>query len=97
MRKFLNSLPVGLASVVVIAAVLYLTLYPDPLPDNDVQLFPGADKVIHALMMFGVSGCVAYDFLRSRAYRAKITLPKGLLASLLAMTILFGGVIQLLQ
>lgn len=97
MRKFLNSLPVGLASVVVIAAVLYLTLYPDPLPDNDIQLFPGADKVIHGLMMFGVSGCLAYDFLRSRAYRDKVTPPKGLLACLLAFTILFGGVIELLQ
>lgn len=97
MRKFLNSLPIGVASALVIAAVLYLTLYPEPLPDNDVQLFPGADKVIHALMMLGVSGCVAYDCLRSRRYRDKIKPPKGLLVCLLALTILFGGVIELLQ
>lgn len=90
-------MPVGLASLVVLVAVLYLTLYPNPLPDNDIPLFPGADKVVHALMMFGLSGCVAYDYMRSRYGKGKTDPPKRMLSCLLAFTILFGGVIELLQ
>lgn len=90
-------MPVGLASLVVLVAVLYLTLYPNPLPDNDIPMFPGADKVVHALMMFGLSGCVAYDYMRSRYGHGKTEPPKGMLLCLLALTILFGGVIELLQ
>ncbi|MCM1094564.1 MAG: VanZ family protein [Lachnospiraceae bacterium] len=97
MRKLLSAMPVGLASFVVLVAVLYLTLYPNPLPENDIPLFPGADKVVHALMMFGLSGCVAYDYMRSRYGKDKMTPPKGMLLCLLALTTLFGGVIELLQ
>lgn len=97
MRKILADMPVWLATVVVLAAILYLTLYPNPLPENDIPLFPGADKLVHALMMFGLSGCVAYDYMRSRYGNGKMTPPKGMLLCLLALTILFGGVIELLQ
>lgn len=97
MKKFLAGIPVGIATVVVLAAILYLTLYPNPLPDNDIPLFPGADKVVHGLMMFGLSGCAAYDYMRSRYGKGKMTPPKGMLLCLLALTILFGGVIELLQ
>ncbi len=97
MREFLAKLPIGLASGVVLAAVLYLTLYPDPLPDNDMHLFPGVDKVVHALMMLGISGCVAFDYMRSRFGIGEKTPPKSFLLCLLLATILFGGVIELLQ
>lgn len=97
MRKILADMPVWLATVVVLAAILYLTLYPNPLPENDIPLFPGADKLVHALMMFGLSGCVAYDYMRSRYGKGRMTPPKGMLLCLLALTILFGGVIELLQ
>lgn len=96
MRKFLMSIPVGVASVVVVMAVLYLTLFPDPLPDNTPS-FPGLDKIVHGLMMFGVSGCVAFDYLRSRYGLGKKTPPKGILLIILVSTILFGGAIELLQ
>ena len=47
LTKFLISLPPCIFSVVCIIAVLYLTLVPRPLPDMDIPLFPGADKVVH--------------------------------------------------
>ncbi len=46
--------PVGVVSCVAVAAVLWLTLAPKPLPDNDLGLIPGLDKIVHACMFGGL-------------------------------------------
>lgn len=61
MIKLLQKLPRWVASVVVIAAVGYLTLWPNPVPDNDVEWFPHADKVVHALMFGAIWFALAVD------------------------------------
>lgn len=48
-------------SAVTLAAVLWLTLAPQPLPDLDVPVFEGLDKVIHAVMMGGLTAAIMFD------------------------------------
>lgn len=45
-------------------AVLWLTLASKPVPDMDVPLFEGADKVVHAVMMFGLTSVALFDLRR---------------------------------
>lgn len=56
-------------TVLVLAAVLWLTLAPHPVPETRLVLFPGADKVVHALMMGGLTGAVLYDASRRGGWR----------------------------
>lgn len=55
-------------TVVTLAAVLWLTLAPDPMPDTGIPLFPGADKVVHALMMGGLTSVILFDLKRLRRH-----------------------------
>lgn len=51
-------------SGIVLAAVLWLTLAPHPVPETHVPLFPGADKLVHAFMMGGLAGVIFFDMWR---------------------------------
>ncbi|MDE5662892.1 MAG: VanZ family protein [Muribaculaceae bacterium] len=68
-RTVMGKLPAWIFTILCLAACLYLTLMPDPLPENDIPLFPGADKVAHGLMFFGLSLCGIFDTLRYRRWR----------------------------
>lgn len=48
-----------------LAVVLYATLWPDPTGDVSMVWFPGADKLIHAVMMGGLASAVLFDRRRS--------------------------------
>lgn len=54
-------------TVIVIALILFLTLLPRPLGEEDFQLFEGADKVVHFIMFGGLTGTFMYDRCRSVA------------------------------
>lgn len=56
-RTVLSKLPPWLLTVVTGVLIIWLTLMPDPLGDNSPTLFPGADKVVHAIM-FGFLTCM---------------------------------------
>lgn len=73
-------------------AILYLTLVPKPLPDNDIRLFEHADKVVHAIMFGTLYLCLYTDDRRRNAY---ITAPAMLVSAV--GVILFGGLIEVLQ
>lgn len=60
-RRFLLKCPPWIFTVVVSVAILYLTLMPDPLPKDTPELFPGADKVVHALMFGGLTIVILLD------------------------------------
>ncbi len=85
MLNFLLKIPRWCASAVVLSAVLYLTLWPNPLPDNDIPFWEHTDKVVHALMMLGLYWALAWDVRRGSPWW------------LMLAVILFGGVIELLQ
>lgn len=45
--------------------ILYATLWPDPVGDTELMIFPGFDKLIHAIMMGGLTGAIYFDRRRS--------------------------------
>lgn len=61
-------IPRFLLSAVVIAAVLYMTLFPRPLGSVSLPMFPGADKLVHGLMFWAVAACLCVDFGRVGAF-----------------------------
>lgn len=63
--------PAWILTIVVSLAILYLTLWPDPLPDDTPELFPGVDKVVHALMFGGLTLVVLLDRQRLSARHQK--------------------------
>lgn len=91
MRKILYKIPRWVASTVVVLAVAYLTLYPDPFPTYRLPLFEGEDKVIHAIMFFGVAICLFLDWSRNNKNKAKIAATSSLVATA------YGALTEILQ
>ena len=94
MKQLLHKLPPYALTVVIMAIILYLTLVPKPLPDNDIELFPGADKVVHAIMFGALTGAIAID--RASRWGMK-ALSVGSLVAYALIGSITGGVIELLQ
>ncbi len=94
MERVVGKLPPFVCTIIVVGLILYLTLFPDPLPEDTPKLFPHADKLVHAIM-FGSFFC-AYAFDRCRQ-QAKLSLTGAEAAILLGVTIMFGGGIEKAQ
>ncbi len=88
----LEHIPVYQPTVIVAVLILFLTLLPRPLGEEDFQLFEGADKVVHFIMFGGLTGTFLYD--RWRCGRP-LTLCQALLA--VAVSAMFGVIVELLQ
>ncbi|TFU94683.1 hypothetical protein E4T81_02155 [Barnesiella sp. WM24] len=95
-KQIIKRLPPFTLSIIVTLAVLYLTLVPKPLPDNDIEWFEGADKVVHAIMMLGVTGCLGIDYLR-RYGKRETNAPAMLIIVFVLSTGVFGGLIEVAQ
>lgn len=94
LQRSLEKWPAWILTIVVSLAILYLTLYPDPLPDDTPQLFPGADKVVHALMFGGLTLVVLLDRQRLLARQRKVWLPlPGCFVWSIAFISSFSGVV----
>jgi len=48
------------------ALILYLTLVPKPLPDNDIPFWEHTDKIVHAIMFGSLYVCLFLDLWRGR-------------------------------
>ena len=94
MRRLYCSLPDWALTVVVSLAILYLTLVPRPLPDVDIPLFPGVDKLVHAIMFGGLAGAVVLDWSR---WRGMVSLSVRSIVVAALVSTLAGGLIELLQ
>ena len=70
MRKKLAALPPWTFSFLTVILILWLTLAPKPLGDEPPQLFPGADKVVHAIMFGFLTVVLLTDFQRRRLWRS---------------------------
>lgn len=60
-------------SATVLCAVLYATLAPHPLPDNSLPRFEHIDKLIHAVMMGGLTAAILFDYYRADPGRHPLT------------------------
>lgn len=86
-------MPAWLLTVLTVGAVLWLTLAPQPLPDNDIPLFPGADKLVHAAMFGGVTLVLWADWRMTR-HRPLAVWQTALCA---VIAIALGGAIEIAQ
>lgn len=90
MKKALFWIP----SALVVAVILYATLFPDPAGADELPDIPGIDKLIHAIMFGGMAGALAFDYCRSHM----LTRPsRRTMLTCCAVSFVFGGVIELLQ
>ncbi len=95
-KQLIKRLPTFTLTAIVTAAVLYLTLVPKPLPDNDIEWFEGADKVVHAIMMLGITGSLGLDYMR-RYGKRELQAPALLIIVFVLATGVFGGLIEVIQ
>ncbi|MCM1519335.1 MAG: VanZ family protein [Lachnoclostridium sp.] len=96
MRRFIELIyrmvPPGQMTIVLVGVILYLTLAPDPLGAEDIPAFPGADKVVHAIMFGTLSLIIALDrFMIGRNDKAIV------LIIIAVMVSIAGGIIEILQ
>ena len=93
-RGVLSRIPQWAFTTVTVLAIIWLTLVPDPLGDDSPHLFPGADKVVHALMFGGLTSMILLDLQRRSEWRP---VGKGVvwMAALTAAS--FGILIEFLQ
>lgn len=101
-KQVLSKWPPWILTIIVSLAILYLTLVPQPLPDDTPQLFPGADKVVHGLMFGGLTLVILLDFQRRGNIRAKDgndwqPLSAGFIFTVAADSAFAGIVIECLQ
>lgn len=59
---------------IVLSAILWLTLAPHPVGDTEIELFPGADKLVHAIMMGGLAFTMLFDYARRGEWRYRRTI-----------------------
>ncbi len=93
-QRIIEKLPPWLLTAVTTAAILWLTLAPRPLGDMKPELFPGADKVVHAIMFGGLLLMIYVD--KSRVVNWH---PLRVFFTVVAMlaVILFGISIEFIQ
>lgn len=99
MNKFFKHIPAGIFSALVVCAILFLTLVPQPLPEAEDISFFGFDKVGHFFMFGGLCFAVTFDLCLA-ACRSGKQVKSGSSLRIWAVaggSIVFGGVIELLQ
>lgn len=89
LRAVLAKVPHWLLTILCLAAILYLTLSPEPLGDEDISLFPGFDKLAHGIMFFGLTLCMEIDLTRLEGWR-RLTLPQVSLLVVIGMGVGIG-------
>ncbi len=98
--RIARGVPSWLLTIVVSAAILYLTLFPKPLGDNDIRLFEDADKVVHAIMFGALYAAIVLDlwFRRIRKSRSPnpFVSPKTAIAVAIFVSAA-GGLIEVAQ
>lgn len=72
-RSLLDKLPAWTLTIVCFLSICWLTLAPHPLPDNDIPLFPGADKIVHAIMFGGFTLCIILDWNRRHGWPVTVS------------------------
>lgn len=94
MKRLLTGLPALLFSGIVFIAILWLTLAPKPLGENPPPLFPGADKLAHAIMFGGFTSTLLLDWQRKHQW-SDVTSQRAMLFA--GLSAIFGIIIEFLQ
>lgn len=81
-------------SIIVLGFILYATLSSDPIGAEDLPSIPHIDKLIHAVMMGGLTGAIIFDLQRADRSRR---LPTKYLIVIAISVMIFSGVDEILQ
>ncbi len=73
-------------------AILYLTLMPQPLGEEELPLFPGADKLAHFIMFGALTGSYIFDRWR---FDRPVSISTALFVALCSA--ITGGIVEWLQ
>lgn len=87
-----NYLKKYLLSLIIIAAIIYLSFFKPP--KTDLDNIPGIDKIVHICMYLGLSGMLWLEYLLK--HKTFFRLKRVLIGATL-LPILFSGSIELLQ
>lgn len=93
-RRVISHVPTGVLSGIAVALILWLTLSPHPTGDLDLPLFPGADKIVHALIFGFLCFVVLLETMKHRRWQKVPLAEIGVIAIICA---LFGVGIEILQ
>lgn len=63
LMRIVEMVPKWLPTILCSLLILWLTLAPQPIGEVELSLFPGADKLVHALMFFALTLCILFDTL----------------------------------
>lgn len=90
--SYIRRLPSWSFTVIAVMVILYLTLVPRPLPDNDIRWWKHSDKIAHALMFGFLYMAVYIDCRRQYLKISAVTM-----AVTALVIIFFGGMTEVLQ
>lgn len=90
-QKWLRNLPPWLFTAVVTALVLWLTLAPEPLGEENMPTIPGMDKFAHFMMFGGLAVAICTDLWLEHSLTVSSMLITACIVSL------FGAAIELAQ
>lgn len=93
-RRIFSNIPSGLFTYLTLGIILWLTLAPKPLGDEPPKLFPGADKIVHALMFGFFAAMMMLDWQRQHQWK-RISPQVGLFIS--SISAFSGIIIEFLQ
>lgn len=81
-------------TLIVLIVIIYATWVPKPVDPEDIPPIPYIDKLIHAIMMGGLTGALAFDYKRQER-RHMLTLK--VMTVITAGVLLFGVVDEIVQ
>lgn len=84
-----------ISTALVVLAILYLTLVPRPLPDNNIEI-PGLDKAVHAVMFGGLAFVACIDMAMRGRGRYGL-LPSRRAWGVATAVAAFGGAVEIAQ
>lgn len=93
-QTIIERFPPWILSIATLLAILWLTLAPRPLGDIEPPLFPGADKLAHAIMFGGLELMLITDYSRRRDWRKP---GAGFLSTTSICVAILGGAIEIMQ
>ncbi len=94
LREALSRFPRWIFTILTVLLILWLTLMPDPLGDTTPTLFPGADKVVHAIMFGFLTTMILLDHQRNISWRP---VSSGYIAVAATVSSLLGIIVEVLQ
>ncbi len=82
-------------SALVLSVILYATWVPDPVMAGDIPSIPHLDKLIHAVMLGGLTGALMFDYHRADPASRKLT--ARVIVVITASAMVFGTIDETVQ